>query len=180
MSDKEKPELPEHLKLFQDPHHLRGDARMVARLMSLGVISQEQSEHILKEAFRLAAEAADKGNVRHFISLCRLAQSGAKLEIEYLNAVGKRLPVQQLVSPPNRPDEETEGSNSVAFIESPPMEDLKATFRVLRELGILDEMAKDEEQPDATQVIDAEVTPISPEEETSESNGEGRSGSEDV
>lgn len=63
------------------PMDSRSDRRFAARLLSLGIISEEESEAILKKAFRFAASAQ---SVRDYTSAMRVVTAAAKAESEHL------------------------------------------------------------------------------------------------
>ncbi len=58
---------------------VRGDAKMVARLLSLGVVSTEQAEEIVRQGFVLLAKSAQEGSSRKFTSLMNMVISAARL-----------------------------------------------------------------------------------------------------
>lgn len=60
--------------------HLRSDARMVARLISCGVIEEEQAAELLKQGFKLAAKSARKGDARGYAATMGIAIAAVKLE----------------------------------------------------------------------------------------------------
>jgi len=66
--------------VLSDPGHLRGDARLAARLISLGVVTEERAAALLRRAFALAEGSADSGNVRDFAACMRIPIEAAKLE----------------------------------------------------------------------------------------------------
>lgn len=74
--------------VLADPHHTRADARMAARLISLGVVPDSVAEEFLKRAFKLSFLAADKTDdeghpdpdIRGFAAVARIPIEVAKLE----------------------------------------------------------------------------------------------------
>lgn len=60
--------------------HLRSDARMAAKLISLGVISLEQSESLLRAGFTLAAGCAKDNNARGYAACMKVVLEAARLE----------------------------------------------------------------------------------------------------
>lgn len=68
-----------------EPSRIRSDSRMVARLMSLGVVSEEQAAAVLKKAFVLAAKAE---TAREYGSAMRVITTAAQVE---LTATPKRI-----------------------------------------------------------------------------------------
>lgn len=65
---------------FNDPHHLRADARLASALISLGVISPERAKSLLRKAVELAEDCAEAKNSRAFCSLMRTVTDIVKLE----------------------------------------------------------------------------------------------------
>ncbi len=70
-------------ELLCDPHHRRADARMAARLLSLGVMSDEQAAALLRGAAKLAANAATNGRSRDYAAAMKVLLAAAKLELEH-------------------------------------------------------------------------------------------------
>lgn len=66
--------------LLDDPHHLRADARLAARMCSLGVVSEDVAASLLKKLFLVAHKAADEGDKRALASLVTALGRIAKLE----------------------------------------------------------------------------------------------------
>ncbi len=69
--------------LLCDPHHQRADARMAARLLSLGVMSDEQAAALLRGAAKLAANAAANGRSRDYAAAMKVLLTAGKLELEH-------------------------------------------------------------------------------------------------
>lgn len=76
MTDEEKPSI------LGDPHHNRADARMAARLISLGVVSEEKARAVLGGAFTLAAQAIKDKKARDYSAAMAVPIAAAKLEME--------------------------------------------------------------------------------------------------
>lgn len=66
--------------LFTRPDNLRSDARLAARMISLGVVPEEQAEALLKAGFALAAKMAQREDARSFASLMKIPIELARLE----------------------------------------------------------------------------------------------------
>ena len=66
-----------------DPHHARAEARMAARILSLGVISEEQAAQLLRGAARLAANAVNQSRPRDYAAAMKVILAAAKLELEH-------------------------------------------------------------------------------------------------
>ena len=90
MIDHEKPEeLPDDTggmggdrgELMGSDRHRRSDARMAARLISLGVIPEEQAKSLLIKGFGLAAASTTS---RDYASAMQIPLSVARLELEQL------------------------------------------------------------------------------------------------
>lgn len=64
----------------QDNH--RSDARLAARIISLGVVPEEKAAKILGMAFDLASDAAKKNKAREYAAAMSIPIAAAKLEIE--------------------------------------------------------------------------------------------------
>lgn len=72
-----------HPELFTDPHHVRGDARMVASLISLGVIPPAEAEVLLRRAAEMAKVTESP---REYAALVKVLVSCAKLELDSMKA----------------------------------------------------------------------------------------------
>lgn len=68
--------------LLTIPGQVRSDARLAARMISLGVVSTEQTESLLRIAFRLAAEAGTEHDTRKYAACMKVILAAAKLELE--------------------------------------------------------------------------------------------------
>ena len=71
--------MPDETPLLEDPHHARANARMAARLISLGVVSQDVVEAVLKRAFVLAGQT---GKPRDYAAVMGVPIAAARLEME--------------------------------------------------------------------------------------------------
>jgi hypothetical protein len=67
--------------LFGRPRNRRGDARRVAQMISLGVISQEHAESLLAGGFGLAAQMLKEGKAREYAACMKIAVSAVQLEM---------------------------------------------------------------------------------------------------
>lgn len=65
--------------LFTDSHHSRGDARMLLQMLSLGVVTVEESKKFLKRAFDLGMKT---DSPREYAALAKVIQGAAKIELE--------------------------------------------------------------------------------------------------
>ena len=65
--------------LLCDPGRVRGDARMIARMVSLGVVSPKRARDLLRKAYDLAERCADAGEAREFAALLKVILGAAKL-----------------------------------------------------------------------------------------------------
>ncbi len=65
--------------LLQDPGRVRGDAKLIARMVSLGVVSPKRARDLLRKAYDLAEKCADAGEAREFAALLKVILSAAKL-----------------------------------------------------------------------------------------------------
>ena len=91
MIDHQKPDgLPEEVpepqgigsergEVMGSRRHLRSDARLAARLLSLGVIPEEQAAALLKKGFGLAASSSTP---RDYAAAMQVPLSVARLELE--------------------------------------------------------------------------------------------------
>ena len=77
--------------LFSEPQqlagglrHLRGDARLVARILSCGVVSEDQIRELMQGMVRVALAELQKPspNARNLAALLRVFEAGARLELE--------------------------------------------------------------------------------------------------
>ena len=76
--------------LFADGHkfsgevrHLRGDARLAARILSCGVVEPEQMANLMAGMFEMAVneiKKGDKASTRNITALLRIFEVAAKLE----------------------------------------------------------------------------------------------------
>jgi hypothetical protein len=62
-----------------NPHHVRAEAR----ILSLGVISEEQSAALLRGAAKLAANAVNQNRPRDYAAAMKVMLAAAKLELEH-------------------------------------------------------------------------------------------------
>ena len=77
--------------LFSEPQqlagglrHLRGDARLAARILSCGVVSEAQFRELMQGTFQLAVAELQKPDPspRNLAALHKVFEAGAKLELE--------------------------------------------------------------------------------------------------
>ena len=66
-------------QLFTDPHHSRGDAKLLTQMLTLGVVSAEESKKFIARAFELGMQT---DSPREYAALAKVIQSAAKLEME--------------------------------------------------------------------------------------------------
>ncbi len=66
--------------LFSRPDNLRSDARLAARIISLGVVDEAQAAELLKQGMTLAKLKADEGDARGYSACMKIAIEAAKLE----------------------------------------------------------------------------------------------------
>lgn len=66
--------------LDPDPHRLRGDARLAARLIAMGVVSEDQAATLLKQGHRLAVLAAQQNDTRAYRRCMQVVLACAGLE----------------------------------------------------------------------------------------------------
>lgn len=76
-----------------DPHHVRPNARMAARILSLGVISEEQLAALLRGAAKLATNVVNQNRPRDYAAAMKVMLAAAKLELEH---AGLERPVNQI------------------------------------------------------------------------------------
>lgn len=62
------------------PNHIRGDANTAAKLISLGVVSEEQARALLEAGYSLAARAASQNQTREYAACMRIIVAVAKLK----------------------------------------------------------------------------------------------------
>jgi len=84
MSTNGKPqELPEPTggggALFTRTDNIRSDAKLAAQMISLGVISLEQAENLLRAGFTLATRSAVNNDARGYSACMKIALEVAKL-----------------------------------------------------------------------------------------------------
>ena len=75
-----------------DIHYLRSDARLVARILSCGVVKPEQYAEILRGTFRLAIRELqkDEPSMRNLAAMHKVFEAGARLELDTVrNAQGR-------------------------------------------------------------------------------------------
>src|SRR3990167_261948 len=65
-----------------DPHRTKQDARLAARILSCGVVTEEQAAKVLAGAFRLGAQAVQDGSARDYGAAMRVPAAIAKLEMD--------------------------------------------------------------------------------------------------
>lgn len=65
--------------LFERPDNIRSDARLAARMISLGVLPIEKAEGLLRKGFRLAWQSAQSGKAREYAACMKIAIEAAKL-----------------------------------------------------------------------------------------------------
>ena len=66
--------------MFKDPVYLKSDCRLVCRMLSLGVIPEEQMELLIKAGPRLAALAIETGKTRDWARVLQVLIAAARLE----------------------------------------------------------------------------------------------------
>ena len=66
--------------LFVRPDNRRSDARLVARMLSLGVVKPSRVRELLRQGFDLASASAHKGDARGYSACMKIAIEAAKLE----------------------------------------------------------------------------------------------------
>lgn len=69
-------------EILCDPHHVRSDARLAARILSLGVVSEEDVAKLLVRGVKLAGRMAAKDKAREFAAVMGVYIAAAKLELE--------------------------------------------------------------------------------------------------
>jgi hypothetical protein len=80
---------------FQKEKHIRGDARSVASLISLGCITVPQAEQLIRQGFQLLTEAAVAKNSRKYTAMMRLVLETARLaQAERHKLMDKEMPDQ--------------------------------------------------------------------------------------
>ena len=65
-----------------DPHHRRSDARMVAQMISLGVVSEERAAGLLRAGIEFAEKAVIEDDERRYIAAMKIPLAVARLELE--------------------------------------------------------------------------------------------------
>lgn len=79
--------------LFQRADNLRSDARLAARMISLGVISEDEAEELLKAGFALAKSSAKGDDARGYSACMKIALEVAKLaQAERHKFIDKQIP----------------------------------------------------------------------------------------
>lgn len=79
--------------LFTRSDNLRSDARLAARMISLGVIPLDEAEELLKAGFRLAMTSAQSDDPRGYAACMKIAIEVAKLaQTEQHKVLDKVLP----------------------------------------------------------------------------------------
>ena len=132
---------------FKVPRMIRADSRIFANLFTLGVVSLEESQALIRRMMSLMATS----NPRETASLCRCAIAAIKVELDYRLAAMKTMPIQAAMIPQTPSvasveaardsDERSEvDEEPIAFLYHPPHDDMVAALRVLRDTGILDSM----------------------------------------
>jgi D-serine deaminase-like pyridoxal phosphate-dependent protein len=129
------PRLMEECKTSADVNR---EARYAAQLLSLGIIPEEQAAELYEIAALAAKKAYSAGHYGSMASCIKVLQSGADQELRALNSAGRQLLMPQS---PTRSSETAGG----AFLEEVSQSDLRETAKVLADLGILDALAKKEE-----------------------------------
>jgi hypothetical protein len=80
--------------LFQDPHHLREDARLVTRLLGLGCVPPERIRVLVNNVADRALECSRQpGQERSLAALMKVLIMAGKLELEtrkYANPIAKK------------------------------------------------------------------------------------------
>lgn len=79
--------------LFTREDNLRSDARLAARMISLGVVSVERAEQLLRDGFRLARISAKKQDARSWAACMKIPLELAKLEQAVLGKIASNGPV---------------------------------------------------------------------------------------
>jgi mannose/fructose/N-acetylgalactosamine-specific phosphotransferase system component IIC len=74
--------MSEEVSILGDPNHNRADARMAARIISLGVVPEEKVAAVLGQAFVLAARAAKDNKSREYAAAMSVPLATAKLVLE--------------------------------------------------------------------------------------------------
>jgi len=86
---------------------VRSDARLAVRMLSLGVVSEEQTETLLRSAFRLAAQAARSDDTRDYAAAMKVILAASRLEIEAIKAAAlseqsdhpdEQLPIERILA----------------------------------------------------------------------------------
>lgn len=90
MHDSEPTEPTFTSGLLDDPHHLRADARLAAKMCSLGVVSEDVAASLLKKLFLVAHKAADENDKRALASLVTALGRITKLEQTERQALNPR------------------------------------------------------------------------------------------
>lgn len=81
--------------LFARDDNLRSDARMAARMITLGVIGLDQAQKLLRQGLVLASKSAKRGDARGYSACMKIAIELAKLEqTERLKMLDKLAPDQ--------------------------------------------------------------------------------------
>ena len=65
-----------------DPHHRRSDARMVARMISLGVVDEERAASLLRAGIEFAEKAVTDNDERRYTAAMKIPLAVARLELE--------------------------------------------------------------------------------------------------
>lgn len=73
------------LNVMADDHHRRADARMAAKIISLGVVSVEVAEYCLRGAFTLAVNALKEGDCRNYVAAMQVPLAAARVESDRIN-----------------------------------------------------------------------------------------------
>lgn len=66
--------------LLGNTRYLRSDCRLVARILSNGVVPEDLAKSLLSQAYRLAAEAAQAGRTRDYRAAMSIILAASKLE----------------------------------------------------------------------------------------------------
>lgn len=74
--------MEEQPSILGDDHHNRADARMAARMISLGCVTPEKAALVLGASFALAAKAAKDGKAREYAAAMGVPLAAARLELE--------------------------------------------------------------------------------------------------
>jgi hypothetical protein len=81
-------------ELLSDPKHLRADARLIAKMISLGVVDEERARTLLTKLFDLADDPKISKSPRALATIVRALVNVARLEqVERLSKYSQHLDV---------------------------------------------------------------------------------------